>query len=81
MRREKVLNYIIVCTALVLTAGGSAPVPELPGCDRAATLNLVREIIQRELDVLPEGFTIELIEASAGSMGDEERKLTPARRS
>ena len=74
MRREKLLNYIIVCTALALTAACSAPVPELPGCDSAVTLDLVREIIQRELDVSPEGFTIELVEASAGMMGDEERE-------
>lgn len=74
MRREKVLNYIIVCTAFVLVAGCSAPAPVLPGCDSAVTLDLVREIIQRELDVSPEGFTTELVEASAGMMGDEERE-------
>ena len=73
MRREKLLRCIIVCAALVLTAGCSVPVPELPGCDSAVTLDLVREIIQRSLDVSPEGFTIELVEASAGSMGDKGR--------
>ena len=73
MRREKVLNSIIVFTALVLTAGCSAPVPGLPECGSAETLDLARKIIQRELGMSPEGFSIEPVTMSAGAHGDEEK--------
>ena len=72
---SSVLRYVLVLVVLAVFAGCGAPGPRLPECGSAETLDLVGEFIQRDLDVSPEGFSIELVEARAGMMGDEERCL------
>ncbi len=67
------MRFVVVMEILAVFGGCGASVPVLPECGSTETLDLVGEIVRRDLDVSPEGFSIELVEAKAGMMGDEER--------